>query len=122
MENIRQAVERARAGKSSFSSEILQSSSAPLPQHMGPPTVTRAGAELQTEEARLDSTHLASQANRLSQRCRPAFASVRYAANPGLAVNDCKEVENFGSNLSDSRVRKNTDSSESGIQYSPPTG
>ena len=75
MENIRQAVERARAGQSSFSSEILQSSSAPLPQHMGPPTVTRAGAELQTEEATLDSIYLASRRivshNGADQRSRP---------------------------------------------------
>ena len=75
MENIRQAVERARAGRSSFSSEILQSSSAPLPQHMGPPIVTRAGAELQTEEATLDSAHLASRRivshNGADQRSRP---------------------------------------------------
>ena len=75
MENIRQAVERARAGQSSFSSEILQSSSAPLPQHIGPPTVTRAGAELQAEEATLDSVHLASRRivshNGADRRSRP---------------------------------------------------
>ena len=59
MENIRQAVERARAGKSSFSSEILQGSGAPLPQLMDPPAVTRAGAELRTKEFTLDSTYLA---------------------------------------------------------------
>ena len=75
MENIRQAVERARAGQSSFGSEILQSSGAPLPQHLGPPTVSRAGAELQTEEIRLDSTHLASKRivshNGADHRSRP---------------------------------------------------
>ena len=60
MENIRQAVERARAGKSSFSSESLQSSSTLLPQQMAPPTVTRVGPELQTKEATLDSAYLAS--------------------------------------------------------------
>ena len=75
MENIRQAVERARAGQSSFGSEILQRSSAPLPQHLGPPTVSRAGAELQTEEITLDSTHLASKRivshNGADHRSRP---------------------------------------------------
>jgi protein-tyrosine kinase len=60
MENIRRAVERARAGHGSFSSEILQSSSAPFPQHISPPAVSRAGAELQTEEATLDLAYLAS--------------------------------------------------------------
>ena len=75
MENIRQAVERARAGRSPFSSEILQSSSAPLPQHIGPPIVTRAGAEFQAEEATLDSVHLASRRivshNGADRRSRP---------------------------------------------------
>ena len=75
MENIRQAVERARAGQSPFSPEILQSSSAPLPQHIGPPTVTRAGAKLQAEETTLDSVHLASRRiishNGADRRSRP---------------------------------------------------
>ena len=75
MENIRQAVERARAGRSPFSSEFLQSSSAPLPQHIGPPIATRDRAELQAEEATLDSVHLASRRivshNGADRRSRP---------------------------------------------------
>ena len=75
MENIRQAVERARAGRSPFSSEFLQSSSAPLPQHIGPPIATRDRAELQAEEAALDSVHLASRRivshNGADRRSRP---------------------------------------------------
>lgn len=75
MENIRQAVERARAGRSSFDFRILQSSSAPLPQHMGPPIVTRAEAELQAEEATLDTARLASKRivshDGADQRSRP---------------------------------------------------
>ena len=75
MENIRQAVERARAGRSPYSSEILQSSSAALPQHIGPPVATRAGAQLQTEEATLDTVQLASRRivshNGADRRSRP---------------------------------------------------
>ena len=76
MENIRQAVERARAGQNAFRSEI-QTAEVPLPtpQRMGPAPVIRTGEELHTEVVKLDSNYLASKRivshDGADQRSRP---------------------------------------------------
>ena len=76
MENIRQAVERARAGQSSFGSEI-RGSGAPLPssQQIRSAAIIRAGAEPQTKAVTLNSGYLASKRivshNGADQRSRP---------------------------------------------------